>query len=215
MYDPTLWPPRRRSSGVRVVLLAAALAVLGVIPLLGLPGAFIATVSLPVFGLSEGDLHPDASWPIALYISLLWPVGLILGYWVGFGLLKKQSEGRTAMAGVAIAWCLLLSLLFYAGAEKRKPAASAFHLRNGDGLSTQTETKSVPPSKATIVHGGARLCKIGGVESLQPAFGDVGVPAHPGCLVSEDRDCRRARRRDRPALGSAACRQTSTNFKCS
>ena len=129
MHEPTPWPPRRRSSGgARVVLLAAALAALGVIPLLGLPGAFILTVSLPVFGLSEGDLHPDAGWPIAIGISLLWPVGLILGYWVGFGLLKRQSGGRkgAAMAGVVVAWCLLLSLLFYAGAEKRKPAAHLY-----------------------------------------------------------------------------------------
>lgn len=120
MYDPTPWPPRRR-----LVLLAVVLAVLGVIPLLGLPGAFIVMVSLPVFGLSEANLHADAAWPIAIFISVLWPAGLILGYWVGFGLLKKQSEGRkkAAMAGVAMAWCLLLSLLFYAGAEKRRPAA--------------------------------------------------------------------------------------------
>jgi hypothetical protein len=105
-----------------------ALAVLGVIPLLGLPGALIMTVSLPVFGLAEADLHADAAWPMACFISLLWPIGLILGYWVGFGLLKKQSQGRkkAAMAGVALAWCLLLSLPFYAGAEKRKPAANHF-----------------------------------------------------------------------------------------
>ena len=106
-----------------MVLLATALAVLGVIPLLGLPGAFIVTVSLPVFGLSEADLHPDASWPIAIMLSLLWPVGLILGYGLGFCLLKEQSEGRkmAALAGVLVAWCLLLALLFYVGAEKRKP----------------------------------------------------------------------------------------------
>ena len=128
MYDPTPWPPRRRRlSGWRVVLLATALAVLGVVPLLGLPGAFISMISLPVFGLSEGNLHSDAAWPIAIYISLLWPAGLILGYWVGFGLLQKQSKVRqkAAMAGVAMAWCLLLSLLFYAVAEKRKPTANA------------------------------------------------------------------------------------------
>jgi len=107
------------------MLLATVLAVVGVIPLLGLPGAFIMMVSLPVFGLSEANLHADAAWPIAIYISLLWPVGLILGYWVGFGLLKTQSDGgkKAAMAGVAIIWCLPLSLLFYAGAEKRRPAA--------------------------------------------------------------------------------------------
>ena len=125
MFEPTPWPLRRRRlpGGVRV--LATALDVLGVIPLLGLPGVVIVTVSLPVFGLSEGDLHPDASWSIACLISLLWPVGLILGSWVGFGLLKRQSQGRkgAAMAGVVVAWCLLLSLLIYAWAEKRKPAA--------------------------------------------------------------------------------------------
>jgi hypothetical protein len=111
-----------------VLLLATALAALGVVPLLGLPGAFLLTVSLPVFGLSEHDLHPDSGWPIAIVISLLWPVGLLLGYWVGSGLLKRQSGGwqRAAMAGVVVAWCLLLSLLCYAGAEKRKPAAHLY-----------------------------------------------------------------------------------------
>ena len=104
-----------------MVLLATALAILGVIPLLGLPGAFILTLALPVFGLSEGALHPDSAWPIAIGISLLWPVGLPLGYGVGFSLLGRQSGARktAAMAGVVVAWCLLLALLFYAWAEKR------------------------------------------------------------------------------------------------
>src|SRR5262249_28587278 len=129
MYEPTPWPPRRRlSGGARVLLLAAALAGLGVVPLLGLPGAFILTVSLPVFGLSDGDLHPDSAWPIAILISLLWPVGLLLGYGVATGLLGRQSGGwqRAAMAGVVAAWCLLLALLCYAGAEKRKPSAHRY-----------------------------------------------------------------------------------------
>ena len=143
MDEATPWPPRRRRwrgavrvllaaalpvLGVRVVLFATGLAVLGMVLLLILPGAFILGVSLPVFGLSEWDLHADAAWPIGIALSLLWPVGLVLGYWVGFGLLKGQSGGRkaAAMAGVAVAWCLLLSLLFYAGAEKRKPAAHRY-----------------------------------------------------------------------------------------
>src|SRR5262245_35527910 len=146
MDEPTPWPPRRRrlSGGVRVVLLAAALAVLGVIPLLGLPGALIVTVSLPVFGLSEGDLHPDASWPVAMLISLLWPGGLVLGCGVGFGLMKGQSGARkgAAMAGVVAAWCLLLALPFYLWAEKRKPVAP---LDRPHELS-----RLLPPSSCTV-----------------------------------------------------------------
>ena len=43
-----------------------------------------------------------------------------------FGLLAGQPRWRqaAAMAGVAVAWCLLLSLLCYARAEKRKPASN-------------------------------------------------------------------------------------------
>ena len=109
-----------------MALLAAALAALGVVPLLGLPGGLIVTASLPVFGLSERDLHPDSGWPAAVLVSLLWPAGLVLGYGAGFGLLAGQPRWRqaAAMAGVAVAWCLLLSLLCYARAEKRKPASN-------------------------------------------------------------------------------------------
>jgi hypothetical protein len=126
-----------------VALLAAALAVLGVVPLLGLPGALIVTVALPVCGLSEQDLHPDAGWPTAILVSLLWPAGLILGYGVGFGLLARQSGGRkvAAMVGVVVAWCLLLAVLCYAGAAKRKPAAGERPVRRTevDGLLGRAE----------------------------------------------------------------------------
>lgn len=99
----------------RSLLLALGLIALGWVTL-GIPGAFILEVTLgllePVLGISSDKVPPDAAWPIALYLSFLWPLGLPLAH-----LLSKPWRGKRGRgwryALVVLLWCVGLALLFY------------------------------------------------------------------------------------------------------
>jgi hypothetical protein len=78
--------PRRRWWGLLIALgVALAVTVGGVIPLLGLPGAFIFVLATPMLALVFGPgvheaIPPDASWPLAIILTLLWPLCIVVGY---------------------------------------------------------------------------------------------------------------------------------------
>ena len=59
--------------------------------LLGLPGAVVYAASKPVIRLVYGSVMTDTelgdrAWPLAIYVSLLWPLGIVVGYFVAFRL---------------------------------------------------------------------------------------------------------------------------------
>ncbi len=96
--------------------LAAACAVFG-LSLLGLPGALLVRMAAPLIDLIFGSgamnrLPPGSFWPGVLYLSLLWPLGLIL------------AERATAQVRhlylrmglfllIVVFFCFLLVLVFY------------------------------------------------------------------------------------------------------
>lgn len=62
--------------------------IIGVIPLVGLPGAVVMLVSIPgllLFDLVTGVdsfkmISGSKMWPFAIYLTLIWPIGLIPAY---------------------------------------------------------------------------------------------------------------------------------------
>lgn len=70
------------------ILLTIGLAVVGFIPLLGLPGAVLMVASTPVIDAIYGSYAGrammarlgDTTWPLALMISLAWPLTIVPAY---------------------------------------------------------------------------------------------------------------------------------------
>jgi hypothetical protein len=101
------------------VVVAVGVAVLSLL-LLGLPGAILFEMSSPfialLFGTGASDrLPPDSMWPVAIYITLLWPVSIVIGYLVAFRMLGNQRQWVRIIAFLSILylWALLLSIGFY------------------------------------------------------------------------------------------------------
>ena len=102
------------SKRLRWSLGLAPLLMLAGVALLGLPGAFIFELTMAVvgslFGFSSADLPADAAWPLALYLSLLWPLGLPLA-----ALLAGRGRGALwRYALVLLSWCTAASLGLFA-----------------------------------------------------------------------------------------------------
>jgi len=108
----------RKRHPVRVLALCAALAFLGFIPGMGIPGALVMVVGdvilRPFRGLT-GYAAPsgDAAWPAALIVTLLWPWSIAAGYMVAeYGISSASSRTRLAiLALVCAAWGILLTLI--------------------------------------------------------------------------------------------------------
>jgi hypothetical protein len=94
--------------------IAIAAAALG-LALLGIPGALIFTLLLPIVSLflSNTSIHADAAWPIAILITLLWPVSFPLGYLAAWGLFANRKRSFKWLVLVAITLLWALALTFY------------------------------------------------------------------------------------------------------
>ena len=97
--------------------LAALLLVILGYATLGLPGAVMFELVVGIleaaFGVSRAKVPPDAAWPIALYITLLWPLSLPLAAMLSAP--RRTRAGRFWMyALVVVLCCTALSLYFYA-----------------------------------------------------------------------------------------------------
>lgn len=68
------------------IVIAVLLAVLGFVPLLGLPGALLLSLTSPTTNLIYGPLAYEAwerdlaasMWPVAIFVSLAWPIWIPL-----------------------------------------------------------------------------------------------------------------------------------------
>lgn len=108
---------------LKIVLIAAAVAVLGCIPLMGLPGALWGYAAAPLFNLVRGayayqammDRLGPSTWGLAIMTTLTWPIALIPGYLVG------KAKGPLAFAAVTIVLAVIIttvvSLLATRGTE--------------------------------------------------------------------------------------------------
>lgn len=111
----------RKGFATALGLKVAAIA-LGLV-MLGLPGAAIFELSYPVIRLVYGEeprVVPDAAWPVAIYITLLWPASFLPVAWLAS--LLFPAERRTARAAFVIAllvlWGVALSLVLYTLARR-------------------------------------------------------------------------------------------------
>lgn len=101
---------------VGLVTLAFVLAVGGVW-LVGLPGLAIFALFHPLLLLLPYSdvwchLHPDTVWPLAFFITFLWPFSIPIGYAIAFkGCTTLQVSSQTLLwLGLMAVWGLLLSL---------------------------------------------------------------------------------------------------------
>ncbi len=114
LRDTPVYP--KNLTGLFVVLGAFALACFGVVPLLGLPGAAILGVTLliinPLISAQVwSHITADVYWLLSIMMSVLWPLGILPGYWLAFKRLYKRAR-RVKMAlllAVVAAWNLLVS----------------------------------------------------------------------------------------------------------
>jgi hypothetical protein len=106
-----------------VILGAFAIACFGVVPLFGLPGAAILGATLLVLNpfISASiwsHLTADVYWLLSLMLSVLWPIGILPGYWIAFkrkAVKAFRTKSKLLMLGIVVAvWNLIVSaaLLF-------------------------------------------------------------------------------------------------------
>ena len=101
-------PPRNWSSLFLFVLLAAGLMVGGMV-ILGIPGALVAGVSAPVVeairGFPPGALTDgDRAWPVAIVLTMVFPPGIPLSFWLSRVIWPKLDRWLRALAIVAGTW---------------------------------------------------------------------------------------------------------------
>jgi len=73
---------------LKLFLATIGCMIIGLIPLVGLPGAVVMLVSIPgilLFDLITGVdsfkmISGSKLWPFAIYLTLIWPMGLIPAY---------------------------------------------------------------------------------------------------------------------------------------
>jgi hypothetical protein len=102
---------RERRRGLKIVtILAAVVAILGVMPLMGIPGAVVHELSAQWVEAIQGKGFRelgDGAWPAALVITLTWPCSLVLAYVLANGPLRRR--------GRFIRWTTMIVLPYLAG----------------------------------------------------------------------------------------------------
>lgn len=97
------------------LIVAAALAFLGLFPLMGLPGGLLYEKWRFAFGRvglpkAFPELQGDRAWPAAILISLAWPWFLPLTFWIGR--LDTWTRAWPWLAGAYVVWTLSVCALF-------------------------------------------------------------------------------------------------------
>lgn len=107
----------RRYRGLIIAVAVALVLACGGIAVLGIPGAVIFELTLRlVYRVDPLEVIPsDSAWPIALYITLLWPISIVLAHLIAYRVFRRLHA--VVKLGIAlvivIASCLMLSALFY------------------------------------------------------------------------------------------------------
>lgn len=108
-------------SSLFVILGVFALACFSVVPLFGLPGAAILGAALLVFNpfisaAAWSHMTADVYWLMAIMLSVLWPLGILPGYWIAFKRAARRAFRFKMIMLIAVVavWNLLVSaaLLF-------------------------------------------------------------------------------------------------------
>ena len=113
------------SPGLHAALAACALTIVAGVFLLGLPGAVVYAASKPLIRLVYGSVMSDSelgdrAWPLAIFVSLLWPFGIVVGYGIAFrlgGALPKPGQ-VVVLVAVICCWAAGVSVLLYGVARR-------------------------------------------------------------------------------------------------
>ena len=106
---------RERRRGMIVTAVVAAVLAVGGMALLGIPGALVYGISLPVVQLLMGARYAglgDGAWPAAILVTLVWPASLVVAYAVANGPLRRRGRGARwlALLGIPYLFAVLLTL---------------------------------------------------------------------------------------------------------
>jgi hypothetical protein len=120
-------PMRKQGKSVKGFLIASGVAIavagLGIV-LLGIPGALIFELTFPMasllVGVSKSTIPADAMWPIAIVMTLVWPLSFPAGYLVAWGVFANQKRLTKwlILLGVSLMWGLVLTTYFAWSAAK-------------------------------------------------------------------------------------------------
>lgn len=99
---------------LKLVLVTVGCMIIGLIPLVGLPGAVVMLVSIPgilIFDLITGVdsfkmISGSKMWPFAIYLTLTWPIGLIPGYLI-------SKHGLSNLLPLPLAFSFILSIVIW------------------------------------------------------------------------------------------------------
>ena len=111
----SLRPSRRALWWVAGV--AAAISVLGVFPLLGIPGALLYELCDPWIREVRGPAYRElgeATWPVAILLTLSWPSSLVLAYTAAAGPLRRFPRWLKALVWLAVPVAAAAGLSFLA-----------------------------------------------------------------------------------------------------
>ena len=101
----------------RVTAVAVAISVLGVVPLLGIPGALIYEVCDPWIRVARGSAYRELgedAWPVAILLTLSWPPSLVLAYTATAGPLRHSWRWVKGLVWLVVPAAAAVGLSFLA-----------------------------------------------------------------------------------------------------
>lgn len=115
--------PSRPWSNLFLLLAVAATLMMGGFVALGLPGAVMAWITTPVLellmGLPQGTLTAGSrAWPLVLMLSILFPLGIPLSYWLSRMVWPDLGRWRRTLGVLAGTWVwslLMVALIVWVG----------------------------------------------------------------------------------------------------
>lgn len=108
---------RERRRGMITTAIVAAVFAFGGMLLLGIPGALVYGVSLPVVQMLLGAKYQslaDGAWGAAIIITLTWPASLVIAYAVANGPLRRRGRGARWAAMILIPYAAGVALTLWA-----------------------------------------------------------------------------------------------------
>lgn len=104
---------REHRRGMIITAIVAGVLAIGGMALLGIPGALVYALSVPVVQLVQGARFADlgeGAWPVAILMTLVWPAALVIAYAVANGPLRRRGRAVRWTAFVLIPYACAVAL---------------------------------------------------------------------------------------------------------
>lgn len=106
---------------LKLSLMTVVLILGGMVPLMGIPGAFVLLISLPgililnlITGIDAFEVATETNvmWPLAIYLTILWPLSLVPSYLISYNWLANWLGIRPQWVCLALIllWCNLCTM---------------------------------------------------------------------------------------------------------